>query len=217
MVLPYFIKAHLSVSAFDEAILKKYFGGIKPPSKLTLKTNWYHSCGCCDDSRSWEQLKKRVTDKYLEKKVWLWSLITFHYRKSSVIWEKVESQNGGNKNTKHATHQGVKNVRFSENVACFVFLLPPFWDSTFSHITDEMYVTITILEWLVIYMAFMFDRNSGGKTWQIKWLFESNVRSFGYIECSTVLSLLLDPSCKGNSLTRVSWVLQAQTVIWSPK
>ena len=68
MVLPYFIKEHLSVSAFDEATLKKYFCGIKPPSKLTLKTKWYHSCGCCDDSRSWEQLKKRVTDKYLEKK-----------------------------------------------------------------------------------------------------------------------------------------------------
>ena len=56
---------------------------------------------------------------------------------------KGESQNGGNKNAKHAkfsekyvyvsggkirtcAYQGVKNVRFSENLARFVFLLPPF-------------------------------------------------------------------------------------------
>ena len=29
---------------------KKDFGGRKPSSKLTLKTKWYHSCGCCDNS-----------------------------------------------------------------------------------------------------------------------------------------------------------------------
>ena len=43
---------------------QKNFGGRKH-----LKTIWYHSCGCCDDSRSCEQLKKHVTDKYFEKKV----------------------------------------------------------------------------------------------------------------------------------------------------
>ena len=47
---------------------KKSFGGRKPSSKLTLKTKWYHGCGCCNDSQSCEQLKKRVTDKYFEKK-----------------------------------------------------------------------------------------------------------------------------------------------------
>ena len=55
---------------------------------------------------------------------------------SSVIWEKGESQNGCNNNT--CAYQGVKNVRFSENLACFVFLLPPFWDSPFYHITDDL-------------------------------------------------------------------------------
>ena len=34
-------------------------------------------------------------------------------------------------------YQGVKIFRFSENLACFVVLLPPFWDSPFCHITDE--------------------------------------------------------------------------------
>ena len=59
------------------------------------------------------------------------TLVSVH--NSSVLWQKGESQNGGNKNTKHAkfsekrtffyplirtrtcTYQGVKNVRFSEN------------------------------------------------------------------------------------------------------
>ena len=36
---------------------------------MTLKTKWYHSCGCCDDCQSCEQLKKRVTNKYFEKKL----------------------------------------------------------------------------------------------------------------------------------------------------
>ena len=49
-------------------MLKKNFGESKPSSKLTLKTKWYHSCGCCDDSQSCEQLEKRATDKYFEKK-----------------------------------------------------------------------------------------------------------------------------------------------------
>ena len=36
---------------------------------LILKTKWYHSCSCSDNSRSWEQLKKQIIDKYFEKKV----------------------------------------------------------------------------------------------------------------------------------------------------
>ena len=34
-------------------------------------------------------------------------------------------------------YQGVKNVRFSENLACFVLLKHPFWDSPFCLITDD--------------------------------------------------------------------------------
>ena len=61
-----------------------------------------------------------------------------------IITEKGESQNGGNKKTKHTKfsekanisyplirartceYQGVRNICFSESLACFVFLLPPF-------------------------------------------------------------------------------------------
>ena len=68
MNVPYFIKENLWMSASDEATLKKIIGGSKSSSKLTLKARWCHSCGCRDDSRSCEQLKKHVTDKYFEKK-----------------------------------------------------------------------------------------------------------------------------------------------------
>ena len=35
-------------------------------------------------------------------------------------------------------YKGVRNVRFSENLACFVFLLPPFWDSPFCLIANDL-------------------------------------------------------------------------------
>ena len=35
-------------------------------------------------------------------------------------------------------NQGVRNVRFSKNLACFVFSKHPFWDSLFCLITDEL-------------------------------------------------------------------------------
>ena len=40
--------------------------------------------------------------------------------------------------TQACAYQGVRNVRFSENLACFVFLQQPCWDSFFSLIVDEM-------------------------------------------------------------------------------
>ena len=65
-----------------------------------------------------------------------------------------------------------------------------------------------------VYMAYMFDIS---RTSHIVWLFESNLRSFGYFKCSTVLWLPLDPSCKYNLLTRAGWVLQTQIVTWCPR
>ena len=40
--------------------------------------------------------------------------------------------------TRTCAYQGVRNVRFSENLACFVFLKHPFWDSPFCFITVEL-------------------------------------------------------------------------------
>ena len=69
---------------------------------------------------------------------------------SSVIRQKGESQNRCFKKTKLAkfsekrtfltlqyAHEGVRIVLFSENFACFAFLLPPFWDLPFCLITNE--------------------------------------------------------------------------------
>ena len=39
--------------------------------------------------------------------------------------------------THTCSYQGVRNVRFLENLTCFVFLKHPFWDSPFCLITDE--------------------------------------------------------------------------------
>ena len=65
------------------------------------------------------------------------------------LWQKGEAQNGCFKKTKHAkfsekrtfltpAYQGVRNIRFSESLACFVFLKHPFWDLPFCLITDDM-------------------------------------------------------------------------------
>ena len=66
-----------------------------------------------------------------------------------------ESQERGNKKTKHAkfsgkqafltlwyahvrVYHGLRKIRFSENSAYFVSLLPPFWDSSFCLITHAL-------------------------------------------------------------------------------
>ena len=77
---------------------------------------------------------------------------------TSVIKQKGESQNGCFEKTKHAqifrktniyyplirtstqAYQGVKNVRFSENLMCLVFLKHSFCDSHFCLITDDFKV-----------------------------------------------------------------------------
>ena len=77
-------------------------------------------------------------------------LICLNLTKSSVISQKDQSQNGCFKKTKRTkfsekrtllapwyahvrmfAYQGVGNVRFSENLACFAFLKHPFWDLPF--------------------------------------------------------------------------------------
>ena len=85
----------------------------------------------------------------------------------SLIRQKGESHNGCFKKTKHVKFsekrtsltplirirmcdkskyqilrvriRGLRNVRFSENLTCFVFLKHPFWDSPFCLITDDLW------------------------------------------------------------------------------
>ena len=79
-----------------------------------------------------------------EKKLFRQYLNNFIENISSVIRQKGEYQKGGNKKVKHAKFsekptflKGVWKVRFSENLACFAFLLPRFWDSPFYPTTDN--------------------------------------------------------------------------------
>ena len=46
-------------------------------------------------------------------------------------------------------YQGVRNVRFSENLTCFVFLKHPFLDFPFCLITDEILVILYQFEYKV--------------------------------------------------------------------
>ena len=92
---------------------------------MILKTKLCHSCGCCDDSWTCEQMNQRVTDQYFKKKT-------------------------------------LKPYHLPGNI-CYYY---------------NTWVT-------GVYMAYMCDINSGGKASQIEW-FKSNLRSFGYFECSAV-------------------------------
>ena len=62
-----------------------------------------------------------------------------------VFQENKANQNFRKTNISHplirtctCAYQGVRNVPFSENLMCFVFLKHPFWDSPFCLITDEL-------------------------------------------------------------------------------
>ena len=54
------------------------------------------------------------------------------FRKTDISYPLIRTRTCG--------YQGVRNVRFSENLACFVFFKHPFWDSPFCLITDELLI-----------------------------------------------------------------------------
>ena len=116
------------LNASNERTLTKKLVPVNSPQSWPWKQNGT-SYGCYDDSRSCDQLKNGVTDKYIKKRL-DFEPVSFPFRKCSY-----------NCNT-----------------------------------------------WVTgVYMAYMFEWNSGGKTSLIEWLLESNLRSFGYFKCSTAL------------------------------
>ena len=61
-------------------------------------------------------------------------------------------------------YQGVRNVRFSENLAYFVFLKHPFWDSYFCPITDVIlpepaFEAVNGPFWLLLYAFWSHQAN----------------------------------------------------------
>ena len=136
---------HIWIVSQKTVSTKTEFGNVK--HSLTLKivtTNQLFF----KEKISWLQ---HLTLKYLCK---LFRFFFQIYNLSALRW-KGESQNGGSKKTKHAklsektnnffpliqtcAYQGIRNVRFSENFVCFVFL---FWDSLFCLITDKFRIKL---------------------------------------------------------------------------
>ena len=60
--------------------------------------------------------------------------------------------------TRTCAYQGVRNVRFSESLACFVFFKLPFSDSSFCLITDEMRVKLISTYALCYYHYFRNEK-----------------------------------------------------------
>ena len=55
---------------------------------------------------------------------------------------------------KLATYQGVRNVCFPENLACFLFLKHPFWDSLFCLITADILELVFLIKGIARYTRF---------------------------------------------------------------
>ena len=58
------------------------------------------------------------------------------FRKTNISYPLIRTCSGA--------YQGVRNVRFLENLTCFVFLKHPFWDWPFCLITDELVRNVLI-------------------------------------------------------------------------
>ena len=127
----------------------KLFKGCLP--QFYIVHSWRH-CSICISSKKYA-ISSDIQNESAENGTAIHQLT---WLSLPVIRQKDESRSWGNKNTKHAqfkkknkyflppdTHMyicvlGVRNIRFSENFTCFVFLLPLFWDSPFCLITDKL-------------------------------------------------------------------------------
>ena len=74
------------------------------------------------------------------------------FSKCDQIWKKTKHTNIFRKRNVFypliiptCTYQWVRNIRFSENLACFVFLKHPFWDLHFCLITDQLNIEETYI------------------------------------------------------------------------
>ena len=70
-----------------------------------------------------ERISKRVFQENKARQI---------FRKTNISYSLIR--------TRTCAYQGVRNVCFSENLTCFVFLKHPFWDSPFCLITDELLI-----------------------------------------------------------------------------
>ena len=76
-------------------------------------------------------------------KEWIWERV-FQENKARQIFRKTNISYPLIR-TRSCAYQGVRNVHFSENLAHFVFLKHPFWDSPFYLITNEVHNLIGLI------------------------------------------------------------------------
>ena len=90
-----------------------------------LKSIWYDYCKgyhiirfVGNKIKGW--ISKRVLQENKARQI---------FRKTNISYPLIRTR----------TYQGVRNVCFSENLACFVFLKHPFWDSPISLINNGLF------------------------------------------------------------------------------
>ena len=111
--------------------------------KFRLNTNSIH---VCDMTKIYIQSQHK--DKFVGNKAKGWiSKRVFQENKASQIFLKTNISYPLIR-IRTCAYQGVRNVRFLENLACFVFLKYSFWNSPFCLITGEFSQQILII-WLV--------------------------------------------------------------------
>ena len=128
--------------------LNRYMKHFKYEDKLITREFWKTG------SPIWDCKSRQLLRLLFFFKVgrWHWLIWFLHSCNQglnlSVIMQKCESQIGGSMKVKHAklsgklAYQGVRNFRFLVSLACFGFLLSPFWDSPICIITDELLLLV---------------------------------------------------------------------------
>ena len=90
---------------------------------LPLDTHMYFFSKCDQIRTKWSNTLKQFVGGCRQV---VWVYLTILCGSGHIYW----------RNT--CAYEGVRNVRFLENLSCFIFLKHPFWDSPFCLITDEV-------------------------------------------------------------------------------
>ena len=110
----------------------------KQNHQQTLTSRFSHIVG----NKAKGRISKRVFQENKARQI---------FRKTNISYSLIRTR----------AYQGVRNVRFSENLACFVFLKHPFWDSPFCLITDDTIQRMNLLKPWLTSSIFFTDENRG--------------------------------------------------------
>ena len=104
-----------------------------------LLNSW--SIKCCQDNISGRTLLEKFIKKALQYMCFFGNL-TKVFKSAINEWQLTKIPYLKALVRRQCAYQGVRNVCFPENLACFVFLKHPFWDSPFCFITDALWQSI---------------------------------------------------------------------------